>query len=81
MCGFENVCTVLKNLLPRDWSRVENMLALLVRGQGGGLGDKENMKLQEEGGLWGTAVTAKGKQLAPLRLLLGTIKWPGREES
>lgn len=47
------------------------MLALLVRGQGGGLGDKaEKTKLQEEGGLWGSAVAAKGKQLAHLRLLL-----------
>lgn len=50
MSGFENVHTVLKNLLPREWNRVENMLALLVRGQGDGLGYKEeNTKLQKEG--------------------------------
>lgn len=71
MCVDLKMSTVLKNLLPGEWSRVENMLALLVRGQGGGLRDKEEKtKLQEEGGLWGSAVAAKGKQLAHLRLLL-----------
>lgn len=71
LCVDLKMSTVLKNLLPGEWSRGENMLALLVRGQGGGLGDKaEKTKLQEEGGLWGSAVAAKGKQLAHLRLLL-----------
>lgn len=50
-------------------------------GQGGGLGNKEeNTKLQEEEDLRGSAVAAKGKQLAHLWLLLGTMKWPVRVE-